>query len=184
VYKGLDLKICRAKRYIENYLANGGKELPIQIHTGEYSTSSYTEWEGMEYVNGDTDSTTDMTSYDSNWRDNNEGYKSLTNDFRVEFTNDSVNTDQASGYYMGKDSDFIAKDGYPEIEYSCNAVDTGINLFNLNLQHYSKYYTISSYVNRDATGLSPLIKTVDDLDKYNIAVNEYRQPYIKTHVSV
>jgi hypothetical protein len=183
VYTGLDLKICRAKRYIENYLANGSKELPVQIHTGDYSTSSYAEWGGMEYVNGDTNSTSGMTPYDSSWRNISEGYKNLTNDFRVEFSsNDNVN--QASGYYMGKDSDFITKDGYPEKEYSCNAVDTGINLFNLNLQHYSKYYTISSYVNRDATGLSPLIKTVDDLDKYNIAVNEYRQPYIKTHVSV
>jgi hypothetical protein len=39
----------------------------------------------MEFVPGDSTSTSNMQAYDPNWRDTADGYKYLTDDFRITF---------------------------------------------------------------------------------------------------
>ena len=187
VYYGLNLKICSGKRYIEQYLLNGSKEPPIQIHTGEYSASSYAEWGGMEFVPGDSTSTSNMQAYDSNWRSTADGYKRLTDDFRITFRegqNVNHQSGDPEGYYINKNSEYISKSGYTEKYFGASNIDDGINVFTLNLQHYSKYYVISRYINKSATALVPIIQTVDDMDKYNIGVDKNQDPYIKTRLTI
>jgi hypothetical protein len=114
VYSGLNLKVCIGKRYVEQYLLNGSKEPPIQIHTGDYSTSTYTEWEGMGFVPGDTEATGTMKKYNSDWRNTADGYKKLTDDFRIDFNDDTGSNNNPAGYYMNKNSEYISKQNYSE----------------------------------------------------------------------
>lgn len=174
------------------------------IHAGE---SNYKESEAIDPVLADSTGAYgwELNQYGSDFKDiiekyfkdkvtssvadadlysNADAYKRYINQFNITFPD--TNTAYQDGKYL--DSSGLEQEltGHKYIEKTLNQISGTTESqwlrFNVDVIHFSKYYYIYKMSNINIPALRPLITTDVDLDKYNMAVTDNGEPFIRTMV--